>query len=169
MKLVLRISHSPLDFGDHLHRCVLFSFVLDDCKSKCLPRFAADLAISIAYGHSSLAFAPPTTTPRGSSPENIRAQIRIVMDRFLNALQPGAFLVDSLPILAYLPGWLYWPRRKLDQGHLEMKTLYRGMLEGVRKARVDVRQFTLAFRPYNQLTGLRMPTLTPKRPSALTF
>lgn len=57
----------------------------------------------------------------------------------ISTLQPGAFLVDTFPILQALPGWLYWPRIKLDRGYQETKTLFSGLIEGVRKARIDVR------------------------------
>jgi len=76
IQLVLRLSKTPDRFLRHIRW------------------FVASLVIQITYGHNA-----------ESDDDSLIALGEQVMDDFGAAVRPGAFLVDSLPILQHVPSW----------------------------------------------------------------
>ena len=56
------------------------------------------------------------------------------LKRFGRAVLPGAYLVDTYPILQYVPGYL----TKLKKWHQEELALFEGQLDAVRKQMVTI-------------------------------
>ncbi|KAH7912664.1 cytochrome P450 [Hygrophoropsis aurantiaca] len=84
-------------------------------------RYAASVVLSITYAH------PPTSL---SSPL-VRA-VNLCLSRFGSTIRPGAWLVDTYPILQYVPGYL----NQLKEWHQEEKALFDGVLQGVKNEMV---------------------------------
>ncbi|KAH7919526.1 cytochrome P450 [Leucogyrophana mollusca] len=80
-------------------------------------RYAASVVLSITYAH------PPTplTSPL------VRA-VNTCLSRFGATVRPGAYLVDTYPVLRYVPGYL----NQLREWHKEEMALFEGVLGGVR-------------------------------------
>jgi len=74
--LLLRLSRSPAEFHAHLRW------------------FVASVVFQVTYGHNV-----------ESSDDSMVKQAEQVMDDWAAAVKPGAFLVDSLPFLQYVPDW----------------------------------------------------------------
>ncbi|KAG2109037.1 cytochrome P450 [Suillus discolor] len=94
-------------------------FILDmvnDPKShqKHAHRYAVSVILRVAYGKS----APTANT----DPEIVR--IRRITERFQVAIRPGAYLVDRVPLLRYLPGY----GKQLYEWHNEELEFYRHQL-----------------------------------------
>lgn len=75
--------------------------------------------MSITYGK--------TTPTAYTDPEVV--QINRGMSRFGQAMRPGAYLVDTYPILKYVPGYL----TELKKWHQEELALFQGQLNVVRE------------------------------------
>ncbi|KAH7906434.1 cytochrome P450 [Hygrophoropsis aurantiaca] len=94
--------------------------VLNDPKNHQMhaKRYAASTILSITYAH------PPTplTSPLVRS-------INTCLSHFGAAIRPGAYLVDTYPVLRYVPGYL----TQLKAWHEEERTLFEGVLGGVRE------------------------------------
>lgn len=86
-------------------------------------RYAASVIISLTYGK---------ITPTSYSDPEVQ-EINRYLARLGTALRPGAYLVDSFPILRYLPGYL----SKLKRYHREELSLFMRQLEGVRRNMVN--------------------------------
>ncbi|KAH7884161.1 cytochrome P450 [Phlebopus sp. FC_14] len=80
-------------------------------------RFAASVILRLTYGKST-----PTSI---NDPEVVR--IYQVMAHFQEAMRPGAFLVDRIPLLRYLPGY----GKRLQEYHEFELQLYREQLKRV--------------------------------------
>ncbi|KAG1819871.1 cytochrome P450 [Suillus subaureus] len=85
-------------------------------------RYAASVILRVAYGKSA-----PTAN---ADPEVVR--IHKVVEHFHATILPGAYLVDRMPLLRYLPGY----RKQLDEWHREELELFRHQLGRV-KSEVD--------------------------------
>ncbi|KAG1862642.1 cytochrome P450 [Suillus subluteus] len=85
-------------------------------------RYAASVILRVAYGKSA-----PTAN---ADPEVVR--IHKVVERFHATILPGAYLVDRMPLLRYLPGY----GKQLDEWHHEELELFRHQLGRV-KSEVD--------------------------------
>lgn len=81
-------------------------------------RFSASVILRVTYGKST-----PTSY---TDPEVIR--IYKVIDHFQLVMRPGAYLVDRLPLLRYLPGY----GKQLMEWHNEELSLYRHQLGRVK-------------------------------------
>ncbi|KAG2128231.1 cytochrome P450 [Suillus clintonianus] len=94
--------------------------ILDDPKNhqKHAERYAASVILRVTYGKS----APTANT----DPEVIR--IHKVVEHFQAAVRPGAYLVDRVPLLRYLPGY----GKQLHKWHHEELDLYRHQLQRVK-------------------------------------
>ncbi|KAG2121266.1 cytochrome P450 [Suillus clintonianus] len=94
--------------------------MLDDPKNhqKHAQRYAASVILRVTYGKSA-----PTAN---ADPEVIR--IHKVLDHFQVVMRPGAYLVDRVPLLRYLPGY----GKQLDKWHHEELDLYRHQLQRVK-------------------------------------
>ncbi|KAG2128831.1 cytochrome P450 [Suillus cothurnatus] len=77
-------------------------------------RYAASVILRVAYGKSA-----PTAN---ADPEVVR--IHKVVEHFHATILPGAYLVDRMPFLRYLPGY----RKQLDDWHHEELELFRHQL-----------------------------------------
>ncbi|KAI9461381.1 cytochrome P450 [Boletus coccyginus] len=82
-------------------------------------RYAASVIMSITYGK---------TTPTAYSDPEVVAVNRCLA-RFGQAMRPGAYLVDTYPILKYVPGYL----TQLKKWHEEELALFQGQLNLVRE------------------------------------
>lgn len=87
------------------------------------PRYAASTIMSITYGK---------VTPTAYGDPEVVAVTR-VLDRLTRALLPGAYLVDTYPILKYVPGYL----SELKKWHREEIALYQRQLDVVREQMVN--------------------------------
>jgi len=81
-------------------------------------RFAGSIILRVAYGKST-----PTAY---ADPEIVR--IHNVLDHFQIAMRPGAYLVDRVPLLRYLPGY----GKQLYEWHQEELQLFRQQLGRVK-------------------------------------
>ncbi|KAG2074580.1 cytochrome P450 [Suillus decipiens] len=81
-------------------------------------RYTVSVILRVAYGKSS-----PTAS---TDPEVV--SIRIASEHFQASLRPGAYLVDRIPLLRYLPGY----GKQLHEWHLEELVLYRHQLRRVK-------------------------------------
>ncbi|OJA08606.1 hypothetical protein AZE42_07139 [Rhizopogon vesiculosus] len=99
---------------------IFVSDILDDPKNhqNHAKRFVASIILRVTYGKSS-----PTAI---DDPEVVR--IHKVMAHIQIAMRPGAFLVDRVPLLRYLPGYA----KQLTKWHLEELGLYRQQLGRVK-------------------------------------
>ena len=84
-------------------------------------RYAASLIYSLTYGKR---------LERTGEPE--AEEINAVMEAFLTAARPGTWIVDALPILNKLPGWLAPWKAYVEKLHdfeskIDMKNLDRGL------------------------------------------
>jgi len=79
--------------------------------------------MSITYGK---------TTPTAYSDPEVVA-VNYCLSRFGEAIRPGAYLVDTYPILKYIPGYL----TQLKKWHQEELALYQGQLNLVREQMVN--------------------------------
>ncbi|KAG2121273.1 cytochrome P450 [Suillus clintonianus] len=91
--------------------------ILDDPKNhqKHAQRYAASVILRVTYGKSALtANADPEVT-----------RIHKVVEHFQDTIRPGAYLVDRVPLLRYLPGY----GKQLYKWHHEELDLYRHQLQ----------------------------------------
>jgi hypothetical protein len=79
--------------------------------------------LRMTYGKST-----PTST---DDPEV--ARIHQVMQNFQRAMRPGAYLVDRIPMLKYIPGY----GRELEEFHDFEMELYRDQMDRVRSEMVS--------------------------------
>ena len=86
-------------------------------------RYAASVIMSITYGK---------TTPTSYSDPEVQ-EVNKCLAFLGKAIRPGTYLVDSFPILRYVPGYL----NELKNQHQVELALFRGQLEGVRKKLVS--------------------------------
>ncbi|KAG1852411.1 cytochrome P450 [Suillus subalutaceus] len=82
-------------------------------------RYAASVVMSFTYGK---------TTPTSYSDPEVVA-VNKSMERFGQAMKPGAYLVDAYPILRFIPGYL----NQLKAWHQEELALFNGQLDAVRR------------------------------------
>ena len=82
-------------------------------------RYAASVVMGITYGK---------VTPTSYSDPEVIAVNRC-LKRFGQAVLPGAYLVDTYPVLQYVPGYL----TQLKEWHQEELALFEGQLDTVRK------------------------------------
>ncbi|KAG2357454.1 cytochrome P450 [Suillus spraguei] len=104
MDFILDMLNDPKNHQDHAYR------------------FAISVIIRVLYGKST-----PTTN---TDPEVVR--IRKVAGQFHSTIRPGAYLVDRVPLLRYLPGY----GKQLEEWHHEELGLFRHQLGRV-KSDVD--------------------------------
>ena len=79
--------------------------------------------MTLAYGR---------TSPTSYSDPEVQA-VNICLARLGKALRPGAYMVDSYPILRYVPGYF----KTLKQYHQEELALFRKQAEEVRQNMVS--------------------------------
>lgn len=91
-------------------------------------RFAASVILRLLYGKST-----PTSS---DDPEVIR--IQQVVENVKRALRPGAYLVDYVPLLKYIPGY----GRELEEYHNFEIQLFREQMERVRLEMVSTVLFS---------------------------
>ncbi|KAG1810570.1 cytochrome P450 [Suillus subaureus] len=82
-------------------------------------RYAASVVMSFTYGK---------TTPTSYTDPEIVA-VNKSLARFGQAIRPGAYLVDTYPILRFVPGYL----SQLKAWHQEELALFNGQLDAVRR------------------------------------
>lgn len=85
-------------------------------------RYAASVIMALTYGK---------VTPTSYSDPEVQ-EVNKCVARLGRALRPGACLVDSYPILRFVPGYL----SALQQYHREELTLFRSQLDAVRRQMV---------------------------------
>ncbi|KAF5370353.1 hypothetical protein D9758_006931 [Tetrapyrgos nigripes] len=81
-------------------------------------RYAASVIMSLTYGK---------TTPTSYSDPEVQ-KVNICLSRLGAAIRPGTYLVDSFPLLRYVPGYL----SELKAFHREELQLFRSQLDAVR-------------------------------------
>lgn len=102
--------------------------------------------MSITYGK---------TTPTAYSDPEVVA-VNCCLSRFGEAIRPGAYLVDTYPILKYIPGYL----TQLKKWHQEELALYQGQLNSVREQMVNRFAFISGLSPgadFGQEKGAAKP------------
>lgn len=72
------------------------------------------------------------TTPTAYSDPEVVA-VNLCLKRFGQVMRPGAYLVDTFPILKYIPGYL----TQLKEWHQEELALFQGQLNLVREQMVN--------------------------------
>ncbi|KAG1764164.1 cytochrome P450 [Suillus placidus] len=82
-------------------------------------RYAASVVLSFTYGK---------TTPTSYTDPEVVA-VNKSLARFGRAMKPGAYLVDTYPILRFVPGYL----SQLKAWHQEELVLFNGQLDAVRR------------------------------------
>lgn len=85
-------------------------------------RYAASVVMSFTYGK--------TTPTSYTDPEIVT--VNKCIGRFGRAVRPGAYLVDTYPILRFVPGYL----SQLKVWHQEELALFKGQLDAVRRQMV---------------------------------
>ena len=75
-------------------------------------------------------------TPTSYSDPEVIAVNRC-LKRFGQAVLPGAYLVDTYPILQYVPGYL----TRLKEWHQEELALFAGQMDAVRKQMVTMYEY----------------------------
>lgn len=93
--------------------------------------YAASVIMAITYGK---------ITPTSYSDPEVQ-QVNKCLSRLGSAIRPGAYLVDSYPILRYVPGYL----DTLQQYHREELALFRSQLDAVRQQMVFNTSLMLMF------------------------
>ncbi|KAG1724531.1 cytochrome P450 [Suillus lakei] len=95
--------------------------ILNDPKNhqKHATRYAASVVMSFTYGK---------TTPTAYTDPEVVA-VRKALEHFGRALTPGAYLVDTYPILRFVPGYL----SQLKMRREEDRALFNGQLDVVRR------------------------------------
>lgn len=111
---VLDILNDPNNHQRHADRYVLLNSFCDYVIDIGTSRFAASIILRVVYGKST-----PTSH---NDPEIVR--IHKVLDHFQIVMRPGAYLVDRVPFLRYLPGY----GKQLNEWHQEELQLYRQQL-----------------------------------------
>jgi hypothetical protein len=96
-------------------------------NNSCVYSYAASVVMSISYGK---------TTPTAYTDPEVVA-VNTALTRFGRTVKPGAYLVDTFPILRFVPGYL----SQLKAWHQEEYALFDGQLDVVR--RQMVRKFIL--------------------------
>jgi hypothetical protein len=91
----------------------------------CVPRYAGRFITSMTYGK-----------PAG---DNDIQEVLQCLHRLGCSLVPGAYLVDTYPILKYVPGYL----RQLKQWHTEELGLFMKMIQGIRNSSASVSVYQL--------------------------
>ncbi|KAL0572047.1 hypothetical protein V5O48_009905 [Marasmius crinis-equi] len=81
LSLVKKLTSSPEDFFNHVHQ-------------KCIQSYTGSLVLEIAYGYTLSSNYDPYVKLAYDANEGLTA-----------AGVPGAFLVDFVPILRFIPGW----------------------------------------------------------------
>ncbi|KAG2078550.1 cytochrome P450 [Suillus decipiens] len=104
MNFILDMLNDPKNHQSHAHR------------------YAVSVILRVAYGKS--------TPTANTDPEVVR--IRRVNEHLQATIRPGAYLVDRVPLLRYMPGY----GKQLDEWHHEELELYRHQLRRV-KSEVD--------------------------------
>jgi hypothetical protein len=84
--------------------------------------YAASVVMSFTYGK--------TTPTSYTDPEIVT--VNKCIGRFGRAIRPGAYLVDTYPILRFVPGYL----NQLKVWHQEEHALFKGQLDAVRRQMV---------------------------------
>jgi hypothetical protein len=84
--------------------------------------YAASVVMTFTYGK---------TTPTSYTDPEVVA-INKTISRFGRAMKPGAYLVDTYPILRFVPGYL----SQLKVWHKEELALFNGQLDAVRRQMV---------------------------------
>jgi hypothetical protein len=88
-------------------------------------RYAASVIITFTYGK------PTTTTFADPMIQKVTGTF---MPRFGKAVRPGAFWIDTIPFLRYMPGYL----SELNRWHLEEVGFYKGYVDAVRAKLVRI-------------------------------
>jgi hypothetical protein len=123
--IILDILNDPKNHQEHAKR---YSPFLTHISTSRFPnflrcdRYAASVIMTMTYGKS---------TPTSYSDYEV-IQLNKCLHRLGITGLPGAWLVDSYPILRYVPGYL----NQLKQWHLEELQLFTEQLDVVRKAMV---------------------------------
>lgn len=86
-------------------------------------RYAASVVMSFTYGK--------TTPTSYTDPEIVT--VNKCIGRFGRAIRPGAYLVDTYPILRFVPGYL----NQLKVWHQEEHALFKGQLDAVRRQMLE--------------------------------
>ena len=118
--VLLDILNDPERHQMHARRYVSRISVHNHTES--CTRYAASVVMGITYGK---------VTPTSCSDPEVVAVNRC-LKRFGQAVLPGAYLVDTYPILQYVPGHL----TQLKKWHQEELALFEGQLDTVRKQMV---------------------------------
>jgi len=121
--ILLDILDDPESHQMHSRRYVTRQNISDHPESSV--RFAASVIMEITYGK---------VTPTSYTDPEVLAVNRC-LKRFGRAVLPGAYLVDTYPILQYVPGYL----TKLRKWHQEELALFQGQLDTVRQQMVTMR------------------------------
>ena len=87
-------------------------------------RYAASVILHLTYGKS---------TPTSNDDPEV-ARIHQVMQNFQQALRPGAYLVDRIPWLKYIPGY----GREIKEFHKIELGLFRDQMDRVRSEMVSM-------------------------------
>ena len=121
-EMVLGLLESPEQYQNHARAYVRSFFVGTSFRSRPICRYAASVILKVTYGKN--------TPTHASDPDVL--QVRKSLARFAMSLRPGAYLVDSLPWLKYLP----WYGRELRRGFIEDYTLFHRQLDAVKRQMV---------------------------------
>ena len=126
---------SPQDWIHHTEQCASLQFLVDQepeiifaCSPDFCPipfciRFAGLSILGALYG-------PQSQFPLSRSKVMID-QIRELGEAFAKAAVPGAYLVELIPVMRYLPQWLAsWKRQALQQ-HRYFSDMLLGLSEEV--------------------------------------
>jgi hypothetical protein len=117
--VVLDILNDPKNHQMHVKR---YEFSCDVDNNSCVYSYAASVVMSISYGK---------TTPTAYTDPEVVA-VNTALTRFGRTVKPGAYLVDTFPILRFVPGYL----SQLKAWHQEEYALFDGQLDVVRRQMV---------------------------------
>jgi hypothetical protein len=118
MEFILDMLNDSKNHQKHAHRYVITKIFLWSFHRSGISRYAVSVILRVTYGKS----APTAYT----DPEVVR--ISRVVEHVQAAIRPGAYLVDRVPLLRYLPGY----GKQLDEWHHEELELYTHQLRRVK-------------------------------------
>lgn len=96
-KLMRRILEDPAEVKDHIRRYAAHADDLEQRRCDVFCSWAGTLSMKIAYGYD-------VKRVKGGQDPYLAIAHKVV-SQFLHLHQPGAFMVDSLPWLQYIPAW----------------------------------------------------------------
>ena len=114
-----RLAHrATILVADILHK--------PDCKEDHFRRFAASVVLGTLYGWP----------PIDATSNKLVREINDLVQLAVRALAPGEFLVDTFPVMAYIPAWMAKWKREGEEWFNRVTSLFVGFFTDVEEKMV---------------------------------